>query len=345
MFSLPEQTDTAFIDTATHEVFIEVLYGTGLTALVPTIQVSAGAVVDPPGDVASDFSSPATYAVTAEDGITVQDWIITVSVVAPKTETDITAFSLNEQAGPATIDTFMHTVAIDVPFGTDVTALAPTIEVSAGASIDPASGVAADFSSAVVYSVTAEDGVSSQDWTVNVLVLANSETDIVAFTLAEQTNPAAIDAEQHTVAIEVLKETDLKTLVPTIEVSSGASIDPASGVSVDFSAPASYLVTAEDGVTTQNWVVTVSVDPAVSLGDEQEAGMFRIYPNPAHDVLFVELSVTADLFIKDVLGRLVYTEREVSGITRIPLSDFKGGLYFAEVQSGYTRIVTKVLVE
>ena len=42
--------------------------------------------------------------------------------------------------------------------GTDVSALVPTITLSMGASIDPVSGVATDFTQPVTYTVTAEDG-------------------------------------------------------------------------------------------------------------------------------------------------------------------------------------------
>jgi hypothetical protein len=48
------------------------------------------------------------------------------------------------------------TIALTVPFGTDVTALVSTI-VHTGASVSPASGAAQDFTSPLNYTVTAED--------------------------------------------------------------------------------------------------------------------------------------------------------------------------------------------
>lgn len=84
---------------------------------------------------------------------------------------DITSFSLAEQTGAATITAGTHTVAIEVANGTVVTALVPTIAVSLGASLDPASGIAQDFTSPVVYSVEAADG-TTQNWTVTVTVAA-----------------------------------------------------------------------------------------------------------------------------------------------------------------------------
>jgi len=42
----------------------------------------------------------------------------------------------------------------------------------------------------------------------------------------------------------------------------GATVIPASGVSRDFTNPVPYTVTAEDGITIQEWVVTVTQDAA-----------------------------------------------------------------------------------
>ncbi|MFZ2150046.1 MAG: right-handed parallel beta-helix repeat-containing protein [Minisyncoccia bacterium] len=60
-----------------------------------------------------------------------------------------------------------HTISATVPFGTDVTALIPSIVISTGASIGPSDNLAQDFSSPVAYTVTAEDK-STQAYTVTV---------------------------------------------------------------------------------------------------------------------------------------------------------------------------------
>ena len=67
-----------------------------------------------------------------------------------------------------------------MPYGTDVTTLVPTIAVSAGATISPATAVAQDFTNAVTYNVTAIDGTTVQPWTVTVTVTAaSSAKDII----------------------------------------------------------------------------------------------------------------------------------------------------------------------
>jgi len=83
-------------------------------------------------------------------------------------------------------------------------------------------------------------------------------TDIIAFILSAQTGSATINATTHTVGIEVAYTADVTDLTPTITLSSGATVIPASGVSRDFTSPLPYTVTAEDEVTYQEWTVTVT---------------------------------------------------------------------------------------
>ena len=83
-------------------------------------------------------------------------------------------------------------------------------------------------------------------------------TDILVFTMAEQTGAATITPGTHTVAIEVAIATDPSDLIATIGVSLGASITPQSGISVDYTSPVVFSVEAADG-STQDWTVTVTV--------------------------------------------------------------------------------------
>jgi len=57
-------------------------------------------------------------------------------------------------------------VALNVPFGTGTSQLIPTIEVSPGATLSPASGAVTNFADPVIYTVTAEDGSTKQFSTV-----------------------------------------------------------------------------------------------------------------------------------------------------------------------------------
>ncbi len=176
-------------------------------------------------------------------------------------EKSITGFSFASLT-PAVAGTISgNSIAATVPFGTNLT-LAPTIAVSAKATVSPASGSSQDFSKAVTYTVTAEDG-STQTYTVNVGVGAapkSSAKDITAFAFNGLT-PAVtgvIDATAKTISATLAAGTDATKLVPTVTVSAKATVAPASGAAQDFSKAVVYTVTAEDG-TTQAYTVNLTV--------------------------------------------------------------------------------------
>ncbi len=85
-FGMPPQTGEAIIDSINQTVTVEVEYGTDLTDLVTTFILSTGAtatvggVGQESGVTANDFTNSVTYIVTAEDGLTVQDWVVTVDI-------------------------------------------------------------------------------------------------------------------------------------------------------------------------------------------------------------------------------------------------------------------------
>ncbi|MGB8328198.1 MAG: hypothetical protein WCE48_11545 [Steroidobacteraceae bacterium] len=141
-------------------------------------------------------------------------------------------------------------IAVTVPYGTDVTALAPTI--ASTASVIPASGVPQDFSRPVVYTLIAADG-STKTYTVTVTVAPNSAKEISAFTMLGVDATVGASA----IALTVPYGTSVTALSPSITIT-GASVYPASGAPQDFSRPVIYMVTAADG-STQTYTVTVSV--------------------------------------------------------------------------------------
>ncbi|MNX15796.1 Endo-1,4-beta-xylanase A precursor [compost metagenome] len=104
----------------------------------------------------------------AEDNST-QTYTVTVTV-APNTAKSITAFDFGALNVTGTVNEAAKTVALTVPYGTDVTNLVPTI-THTGVSISPNSGVAQNYSSPVTYTVKAEDN-SIQTYTVTVTIQA-----------------------------------------------------------------------------------------------------------------------------------------------------------------------------
>lgn len=155
------------------------------------------------------------------------------------------------------IDSENKTVRLDFPEGTDVTHLTPTITVSTYATIEPESGVPQDFTNPVYYTVTAMNGTTAQYMVEAVVHDAENEKSILSFRFDALDKDGNIDEVARRIAFVLPAETDVTQLVPTIEVSEGATVEPASGVAQDFTNPVNYTVTAQNGTTA---VYTVTVD-------------------------------------------------------------------------------------
>ena len=189
-------TTGVVIDPEAFTVDVEVLFGLDdmLDSLVPGFILSDGATISPASGDTIDFTSPVQFTVTAEDMITTQVWTVTVTVAATaSSEKKILSFEIEGITEDAVIDAGNHTVSMVLPFGTDLTALVPVIEISAGATISPESGVAQDFSSPVEYTVTAQDA-SVQVWTVTITAITPdivSIYDIQHTTLPSGDSPLA----------------------------------------------------------------------------------------------------------------------------------------------------------
>ncbi|MGD0278013.1 MAG: hypothetical protein ABSC11_01770 [Smithella sp.] len=175
----------------------------------------------------------------------------------------ITVFSLNGISG--TINETAKTIAIAMPFGTDVTAMVATFtttgaSVKVGSTVQVSGTTANDFTLPVTYTVTAADS-STQDYTVTVTVALSSAKAITSFIL----NGVAgtINETNKTIGVTMPYGTSVTNLVATF-TTTGASVKVGSTVQVsgttanDFTLPVTYTVTAADS-STQDYTVTVTV--------------------------------------------------------------------------------------
>jgi len=158
-----------------------------------------------------------------------------------------------------TVDEDNKMVRLDFPAGTDVTHLTPTIIISNYATIEPKSGVTQDFTNPVYYTVTAMSGATAQYMVEAIVHDADNEKSILSFRFDALDEDGLIDEVARRISFVLPAETDVTQLVPTIEVSEGATVEPASGVAQDFTNPVTYTVTAQNG-TTAVYTVTVIVE-------------------------------------------------------------------------------------
>jgi len=278
------------IDQGTKTINLTIPFVADITTLVATFvaspfsTVAIGAAPQVSGTTPNDFTNDVIYTVTAQDGVTTTDYTVKVTQTPASVAKDLYTFKFLDADNAAlaadvigTVDQTTKTVAIEVPFGTDVTALVATFTQSALAKVsvggvDQVSGTTAnDFTNDVVYRVTAEDN-STKDYTVTVSITAASrENELLSFTFDKTINGfdndaiGTIDSDNFTVAITVPWGTNVTALVASFTVSQFATVNIGGVPQVtavtpnDFTNPVSYTVVAQDG-SSEIYTVTVSIE-------------------------------------------------------------------------------------
>ena len=262
--------------------------------------------------------------------------------------TEIASYSFSEQTDAATIGD--GTIDIEVASSTSLSALVPTFSLSSGASATiggttQVSGTTTvDFSGgSVTYVVTAEDGLTTQDWVVTVSLAP--EANIVNYTLAEQTAPATINAENHTVEMTVAAAAELTALVPTFELSPNATttvngaVQESGTTAVDFSGGAVTYVVTTDSKTTQEWTVTVTLGTGISTLD---ANKIQLYPNPASSNLQFTNVENASISFYNLLGELVLDVNSNTAELKLDVSALSRGAYIVKIKKDNTLITRKI---
>ncbi len=116
----------------------------------------------------NEMSTTSSHCSVPTGGYASNEITFASQAIPPSTSDSITSFSFGLTGETDTIGS--GTVSITVPYGTNLTNLTPTIAVSAGATILPASGSAENFTNPVTYTVTAQDGVTTTTYTVTLTV-------------------------------------------------------------------------------------------------------------------------------------------------------------------------------
>jgi len=268
---------------------VSVPYGTDISNLAADFSCSEGAVVkvgsimQVSGQTYNDFSNEVTYTVIAEDG-SKKYYKVKVTVEESIYEKKIKSFVLkvSETVAEGLIDDVNHLITVELPAGTDLKVLAPVIESSEGTTVFPKSGIENDFSTPVIYKVTAKDG-SAQDYTVNVSVHLRTENYITSFTLTgiSSEDKVKINNDSGNIDVTMPYGTDISNLKATFTSSLGSLVKVGDKVQIseetenNFKDTVIYTVIAENG-DSREYKVKVQLES----NTEKELKEFRFITVP-----------------------------------------------------------------
>ena len=274
-------------------------YGTDVTAGSFVIVTSdAGATVG----ALTNEGNVWTFTVTAEDGVTSKTYTVTVLFTEAPKSNDANVSSVTVAGVEATAGE-NNTYTVTLPYGTDVTAGSFVIVTSdAGATV----GALTNEGNVWTFTVTAEDGVTSKTYTVT-----------VSFTEAPKSNDAGVSS----ITVAGFKAVAGANNSYTVTVPYGTVVKTGSFVIVTRHPRAtvsaltntrniwSFTVTAEDGVTTAVYTVTVNT---AALPEPITPGVDNKKPasKPEVKLPFTDVS-TSDWFYSDVM--FVYENGLFSG--------------------------------
>ena len=152
------------------------------TSFAPDVTLGPGTkVCSPAPGLPQDFSRTVQYIVAGDENVLSRTYTVSVlnkegklisasgsggddNPVTPVTGAKITAFSVLGVDG--VIDQSAGTITVTLPDGTDVTAVAPSVTVTAGAVVSPVSGEVVNLTAPVIYTVTLGEDTSSYTVTV-----------------------------------------------------------------------------------------------------------------------------------------------------------------------------------
>ena len=302
------------VNETTKNITVVMPVGTDVAALVAVFKTSGanvkiGTVGQTSGVTPNDFTTPLIYTVTAADNSTVP-YTVTVNVTAASTKA-ITAYSLAGATG--TINESAKTIAVTLPSGTIVSALAATFtktgtSVKVGATVQTSGTTANNFTNPVTYTVTAADN-STVTYVVTVTLAATSAKTITAYSLARVTGTIN-ETVPKTIAVTLPSGTPVTAQTATFtttgtNVKVGTAVQTSGTTTNNFTNPVTYTVTAADN-SSVDYIVTVTValaqgPAAVDLG---AAGNFVILAKTGIDTV-PSSAITGDIGASPVAATFI----------------------------------------
>jgi len=203
------------------------------------------------------------------------------------TESIVQSFKVGNKY--ADINHTLGTITMTLPSGSDLKHVVAEIRVPDSATILPASGTTLDFSSGpITFEVKSTNGAHR---TYTVSIAAYGDPKILSFSIGDKNG--VIDQVKGTIDVEIgSQDGSLSSLAPTFVTAEGTTVDIASGVARDFTAPKVYTILSNNGYTAKQYTVSVKQIKAPSIESFEINGIVGIIDNAASSIVVIVPSGT-----------------------------------------------------
>ncbi len=190
----------------------------------------------------------------------------------------ISAFKINGTS--ATIDDAAKTITLQMPYGTDISAVTPEVTLGGTATSYSPTGVQNFTSGPIVYTIT--DGTTPVNYTANITVKSTPDTDKSITSMTINGKVATINEATGAISCEFPSYTGTLGNWPVVFSlnSTTGSVNLVSGTSYDFvtNSSLSITVTAQDN-STKVYTVTPTISTKKNIGMLTLNGKAETYDN------------------------------------------------------------------
>jgi len=276
--------------TATSSYADTVSYGTAInitpTTAVTTATVTVNGVAVTSGHASQNLplvvgANTFAIVVTAQDGITKQTYTLTV-VEKPSTNAALANLSTSTGSLNPSFTTNTNSYTVNIANGVNNIMVTPTVaDPTASITVNGvslASGTASQSiplvvgSNSITVVVTAQDGVTQKTYTLTVIEAASSNAMLANLSAGAGSLSPSFNSNTNSYTVNVVNGVSAITLTPTVaDLTASVTVN---GASVPSGAASqtiplvvgpntiTVVVTAQDGVTTKTYIVTVFEAPS-----------------------------------------------------------------------------------
>lgn len=193
--------------------------------------------------------------------------------VVLRSENAILSFKIN---GKEATVVSSHGLQFQINDPADITNLTPTIEVSPGATVEPASGIPQDFTSAVTYIVTAENGTTKA---YNVQIVKVYGFNSIVIKTASSSYAGEIDEVNRVIKCPAdFTDAGINDAQLIFQLSPLFSASRESGAHINVREPGVIFITTPEGVN-----IPYAIEVKNSLN---RLYSFRLFEHQYHDTMF-----------------------------------------------------------